>query len=76
MPAEYFCRFAVKDMNDENKEEKIILARALDALEACRREDRICWTDFLDMRMQGILEKELRHYGARYFFEGGYDTSE
>ena len=63
-------------MYDDNKEDKIILAKALDALEECRREDRISYTDFLDMRMQGILEKELKFYGAKYFFEGGYDTSE
>ncbi len=63
-------------MSDELKEEKIILAKALDELEKCRRENRICHTDFLDMRMQGILEREIKYSGVPYFFDGGYDTAE
>ena len=63
-------------MSDSAKEEKMILAKALDEFERCRREKRICHTDFLDMRMQGLLEKELKYSGADWFFDGGYDTSE
>ena len=63
-------------MREEDKEEKIILAKALDELERCRNENRICTTDFLDMRMQGLLENEIRYSGIEYFFDGGYDTAE
>ncbi len=60
----------------EDKEEKIILAKALDELERCRSENRICYTDFLDMRMQGLLTSEIKYSGVNYFFDGGYDTAE
>ncbi|MBO4819443.1 MAG: RNA-binding protein [Firmicutes bacterium] len=63
-------------MADNVKEEKMILAKALDELDKCQRENRICHTDFLDMRMQGLLAQELKLSGADWFFEGGYDTSE
>ena len=63
-------------MREEDKEEKIILAKALDELEKCRNENRICTTDFLDMRMQGLLENEIRYCGTGFLFDGGYDTAE
>ena len=63
-------------MTDSAKEEKMILAKALDELGKCQRENRICHTDFLDMRMQGLLEQELKYSGADWFFEGGYDGCE
>ena len=63
-------------MTDSNKEDKMILAKALDEMERCRDENRIAHTDFLDMRMQGLLENEIRYSGVPYFFDGGYDTAE
>ena len=69
MPAHFY-------MNTEDKEEKIILAKALDELDKCQRENRICYTDFLDMRMQGLLENEIRYCGTGFLFDGGYDTAE
>ena len=63
-------------MNTGNKEDKLIIAKALDEAEKCEREGRICHTDFLDMRIQGMLEKELKRGGKNFFFCGGYDTAE
>lgn len=58
------------------KDDKILLAKIEDALRRCDRENRICFTDFLDMRMQGMAENEIRRSGIRYFFYGGYEGSE
>ena len=69
MPAHFY-------MNTEDKEEKIILAKALDEFDKCQRENRICYTDFLDMRLQGMLQNEIKYSGLKYFFYGGYDTAE
>ena len=63
-------------MKDEGKEEKMILAKALDDMERCRDENRITHTDFLDMRTQGLLINEIRYSGEKWFFSGGYDTAE
>lgn len=58
------------------KDDKIILAKIEDALRRCDRENRIICTDFLDMRLQGMAESELRRSGARYLFYGGYEGCE
>ena len=63
-------------MNGEKKEEKMILAKAMDEALRCEKENRICHTDLLDMRMQGKLDSELKYSGIRYFFYGGYEGSE
>jgi len=60
----------------QEKEDKFILAGIGDEIERVRSENRICHTDFLDMRIQGIAKDLCMHSGIKYFFYGGYDTSE
>ena len=58
------------------KDDKIILAKIEDALRRCDRENRVIFTDFLDMRLQGMAENEIRRSGVRYLFYGGYEGCE
>lgn len=58
------------------KDDKYCLAMIEDEAEKCQRENRITSTDFLDMRLQGIAETEIKSRGVRYSFDGGYDGAE
>lgn len=63
-------------MKETDKEDKIILARIEDEMDRCERENRICFTDFLDMRLQGMAESMAKSRGCRFYFYGGYDGAE
>lgn len=57
-----------------DKEEKFILASIEDEAQRCTDENRICFTEFLDMRIQGLAEQTMKY--SKSFFYGGYDMAE
>ena len=63
-------------MQTQDKEDKIILSRAEELMQRCVDSNVITYTDFLDLRMQGIVNDAIKYSPCRHFSDGGYADAE
>ena len=57
-------------------EDKLLISKMFDKIEACKKRNKITYTDFLDTYEQRILQKILTNYDGKYLFYGGQETAE
>lgn len=57
------------------QEDKMLISKIFDKIEACRRKNIITHTDFLDMYQKKIAEKVMKKSNCNFIFCGGYDEA-
>lgn len=61
----------------KNDEDKLIVAKLLDKIEQCKKQNKITYTNFLDVYQQQLVRKTLNEIKCNnYLFYGGYENSE
>ena len=64
-------------MNTIELDEKLIIAKLNDKIKACKKNNKVVYTDFLNLYKRDIIQKELnRLKESNYLFYGGYDDAE
>ncbi len=60
-----------------NEEDQLLVSKLLDKIEFCQKRNSVEYTDFLDIRQRGILEKILQFIKCtNYETYGGYENAE
>lgn len=61
----------------ENEEDKLLVSKLLDKIEFSQKRNSVEYTDFLDIRQRGLLEKILQNLKyTNYEVYGGYENAE
>lgn len=56
----------------KKEEDKLLVAKMLDQLEACKRKNKVTYTNFVDERQRGLLQKVLNRIQEQdYINDGG-----
>lgn len=60
-----------------NEEDRLLISKLLDKVEFVEKRNTVEYTDFLDIRQRGLLEKVLKEIKyTNYAIYGGYDLAE
>ncbi len=60
----------------KKEEERLLVAKLLDKIEACEKRNKIEYTDFLDEHQENILRKVLIFFKQDFVSFGGYEKAE
>lgn len=57
-------------------EDKLLISKVFDKIEACKKKNLITNTDFLDLYQKAIVEKILNLVKCNYYIYGGYEDAD
>lgn len=61
----------------KNEEDRLLVAKMLDQLEACKKKSKVTYTNFTDERQKMILQKVLNHVKeTNYINNGGFEEAQ